>query len=84
VRGFVTENETASTSGDPAAVIFDPGRRSLLDAGLLGGLCQMGRALALEGRRLRVVCPDFRQRRLLSLAGFGRSFDLVESAGERS
>jgi hypothetical protein len=30
------------------------------------------------------VCPDVRQRRLVALTGFERSFDLIESAREQS
>jgi anti-anti-sigma regulatory factor len=67
---------------DGAAVLFDPGHMSLLDARLLSQLSHAGRSLALEGKRLRVVCPDIRHRRLLALTGFNRSFDLIASARE--
>jgi anti-anti-sigma regulatory factor len=71
-----------SSSARNGTVVFDPGQRSLLDASLLSYLSRAGRSLALEGTRLRVVCPDIHQRRLLALAGFAGSFDLIESTRE--
>ncbi len=48
----------------------------LLEATTLERLCRRADSLRRQGRRLTVVCADSRIRRLLTVAGFGRRFDL--------
>jgi hypothetical protein len=53
----------------------------LLQADTLEFLCRAAEHLRRQGVRLVVVCDDGRTRRLLSLMGFARRFELASGVG---